>query len=201
MIKRKRSRLIFPFALLGAFALSNCSTQMVQDPPTSPPNVVGHCQGEEGVDDSSIAVIPLPVIAFFMPHSDLNTINPEDYLNRCGPPPDLANRQVTVHKGACIPASLTEIITLGIVQWCPATIAWSADVTNSPVPPLSYGARRGYVRPAPEMSEDSVPPSESAATTPPLATMPAPAASTPAAQVDDQPKANSDLTTTVQPVQ
>ncbi|MGO9454917.1 MAG: hypothetical protein ACLQDV_28290 [Candidatus Binataceae bacterium] len=28
----------------------------------------------------------------------------------------------------------TEILTLGIWQWCPATLTWSADVTNGPAP-------------------------------------------------------------------
>ena len=60
----------------------------------------------------------------------LHEIGPDDYLNRCGRPTQLANRDVTLDKTNCIAASLTEIVTLGIWQWCPATISYNADVTS-----------------------------------------------------------------------
>jgi hypothetical protein len=61
-------------------------------------------------------------------------LKPDDYLNRCGPTTELANRKVVLDKSGCIPASITEILTAGIWQWCPATVTWSADVTNRPSP-------------------------------------------------------------------
>ncbi|HEY2485802.1 MAG TPA: hypothetical protein VGI36_11675 [Candidatus Binataceae bacterium] len=115
-------------------ALAGCVDTIVHDEPSAPRNVVSHCQGSENVDASSVAAIPIPVVAFFSPHADLRNLKPEDYLNRCGPTTELANRDVVVDKSACIPASFTEILTLGIWQWCPATVTWSADVTNGPSP-------------------------------------------------------------------
>jgi hypothetical protein len=89
--------------------------------------MVSHCSGDEWADDSSLAVLPIPVVAFFVPHADLNEIKADDYLRRCGDNTKLINREVEVHKGACIPAALTRIITLGIWQWCPARVEWEAD--------------------------------------------------------------------------
>jgi hypothetical protein len=104
----------------------------VHDNPTAPPNVVAHCQGSENIDDSSIAVIPIPAVAFVSPHTELHPVEPDDYLNRCGRATSLVNRDVTLDKTSCIPASLTEILTLGIWQWCPATITYYADVVGPP---------------------------------------------------------------------
>lgn len=80
------------------------------------------------MDDSSIAVLPVPVVAFFVPHVDLHEIESAEYLNRCGEPARVINRDVTVDRTACIPAGLTRIITLGVWQWCPAYVSWTADV-------------------------------------------------------------------------
>ena len=115
-------------------ALAGCVDTVVHDEPSAPRNVVSHCQGSENVDASSVAAVPIPVVAFFSPHADLHNLKPDDYLNRCGPTTELANRNVVLDKSACIPASVTEIVTLGIWQWCPATVTWSADVTNGPSP-------------------------------------------------------------------
>ena len=90
-----------------------------------------HCSGSEGVDDSSIAVLPVPVVAFVVPHANLHEIRADDYLKRCGDPTKLINRKVGVNCTACIPAGLTRIITLGIWQWCPARVSWEADVKTS----------------------------------------------------------------------
>jgi hypothetical protein len=87
-----------------------------------------HCSGSEAVDDSSIAVLPIPFVAFFVPHANLHDIKADDYLKRCGDPSKLINRRVTVNRTGCIPAGLTRIITLGIWQWCPAHVSWEADV-------------------------------------------------------------------------
>lgn len=122
--------LLVRLGLLGLMTLSGCAYSLVHDNPTAPPNVVAHCQGSENVDDSSIAVIPIPAVAFVSPHTELHPIEPDDYLNRCGRSTQLVNRDVTLDKTSCIPASLTEILTLGIWQWCPATITYYADVVG-----------------------------------------------------------------------
>ncbi len=104
-----------------------------------------YCSGGEWVDDSSIAVLSVPVAAFFVPHVDLNEIKGAEYLNRCGELARIINRNVTVTRAACIPAGLTRSITLGIWQWCPAYVSWTADVktarptSNDGHPPMSEG--------------------------------------------------------------
>jgi hypothetical protein len=130
----KTSSFLAPLGLVAFAMLSGCSYSMVHDNPTPSANVVAHCEGSENVDDSSIAVVPVPVVAFLSPHADLHTIQPEDYLNRCGQPNRLVDRDVTLNKTDCIPAAVTEIVTLGIWQWCPATVSYSADVLNPAVP-------------------------------------------------------------------
>ncbi len=130
----KNVRFRFAIALVTLAMLPGCAYSLVHDTPSAPPNVVSHCTGSENVDDSSIAVVPIPVVAFLSPHTPLHEIEAEDYLNRCGRPTQLVNRDVTLDKTSCIPGSLTEIVTLGIWQWCPATISYDADVTSSPSP-------------------------------------------------------------------
>ena len=83
------------------------------------------------LDNSSIAVLPVPIVAFFVPHAELNEVKADDYLKNCGEPLKLVNRQVEVSRTACILAGLTRIITLGVWQWCPAQVSWEADVTAS----------------------------------------------------------------------
>lgn len=128
-----------------SLAMMGCNYTLARDNPSAAPNVVAHCEGSENVDDSSVAVVPIPVVAFLSPHADLHQISATDYVNRCGPG-QLVNREVTLSKSACIPASLTEILTLGIWQWCPASVAWSADVVNPnatvvvPSPSASLGS-------------------------------------------------------------
>ena len=75
-------------------------------------------------------VLPIPVVAFFTPHVDLNDIKADDYLKKCGDSSHLVNRRVEVSRAGCVPAGLTRIITLGIWQWCPATVSYEADVKN-----------------------------------------------------------------------
>jgi len=131
-----RIKRVFAVTIFGLSmaSLGGCVDTLVHDEPSVPRNVVSHCEGMESVDASSVAAVPIPVVAFLSPHVDLRTIRPDDYLNRCGSTTQLANRDVTLDKNACIPASVTEIVTLGIWQWCPATVSWSADVTNAPTP-------------------------------------------------------------------
>jgi hypothetical protein len=116
-------------ALATSLLLTGCVKDLVRDD-VKRPQTAAHCSGSDGVDDSSIAVLPVPLVAFFVPHADLHEIKADDYLRRCGEPSKLINRQVTINRTACIPAGLTRIITLGIWQWCPARISWEADVTS-----------------------------------------------------------------------
>ncbi len=111
----------------GLFLLSGCSRTLVKDEIHVAKTSGNHCSGSEGVDDSSLAVLPIPVVAFFVPHWDLNEVKADDFLRRCGDAATLVNRKVEVNKAACIPAGITRIISLGIWQWCPARVSWEAD--------------------------------------------------------------------------
>lgn len=117
-------------AMLGA---GGCTTALVEDEVRRPAQNLAHCSGSEWADDSSLAVLPIPVVAFFVPHWDLHEIKADTYLKRCGEPTRLVNRRVEVSRIACVPAALTRIISLGIWQWCPAHVAWEAD--QAPAPP------------------------------------------------------------------
>ena len=110
------------------FLLSGCTSTLVRDDVKRTAGLNDHCAGNEWVDNSSLAVLPVPVVAFFVPHFDLHKVSSEPYLNRCGASTSVVNRDVSVNKTACIPAGLTRIITLGVWQWCPAHVAWSADI-------------------------------------------------------------------------
>jgi len=114
--------------LSGVLLLSGCTSTLVRDDVKRTTGLDGHCAGSEWVDDSSLAVLPVPVVAFFVPHFDLHKVSSEPYLNRCGASTRVVNRDVSVNKTACIPTGLTRIITLGVWQWCPAHVAWSADL-------------------------------------------------------------------------
>jgi len=116
--------------------LSGCASTLVRDEVKRTAGLEGHCSGSEWVDDSSIAVLPVPVVAFVTPHVDLRSISSDPYLNRCGASTRVTNRKVSVNRLACMPAGLTRIITLGVWQWCPARVIWSADVlADRPQPP------------------------------------------------------------------
>jgi hypothetical protein len=114
-----------PLSLL--LALNGCTKALIHDD-VKYAQTGSHCSGSEGIDDSSLAVLPIPVVAFFVPHWNLHDIKADEYLKRCGDPTKLINRHVEVNRTACIPAALTRIISLGIWQWCPASLSWEADV-------------------------------------------------------------------------
>ncbi len=116
------------YLLSAALLLSGCTSTLVRDDVKRTAGVDGHCSGSEWVDDSSIAVLPVPIVAFVTPHVDLHNISSEPYVNRCGASTRVINREVLVSRLACIPAGLTRIISLGVWQWCPARVIWSADV-------------------------------------------------------------------------
>ncbi len=117
-----------PSLLLSAsLILAGCTKALVHDD-VKYPETGAHCSGSEGVDDSSLAVLPIPVVAFFVPHWNLHDIKADDYLRRCGDSTKLINRNVEINRNWCIPAALTRIISLGIWQWCPAQVSWEANV-------------------------------------------------------------------------
>jgi len=128
--EQSRNYLGWVIILAAAMALSACSSTLIEDAKKPVPQNTAHCEGSETVDDSSVAVLPVPVVAFFVPHADTNEIRAEDYVKRCGDRKKLENRKVQVSKAACVPAALTRILTLGVYQWCPATVSWEADVTE-----------------------------------------------------------------------
>lgn len=126
--------------LSGVLLLSGCTATLVRDDVKRTAGLDGHCAGSEWVDDSSLAVLPVPVVAFFVPHFDLHKLASEPYLSRCGSSTRVVNREVSVNTTACIPAGLTRIITLGVWQWCPAHVAWSADVLADGPQPVGLSA-------------------------------------------------------------
>lgn len=108
--------------------LPGCSHTLVKDDTYHDNDEAAHCSGSEWADDSTLAVLPIPVVAFFMPHTDLNEIKADNYLKRCGDTTKLINREVNVGHAACVPTVLSRVLTLGIWQWCPAHVSWEADV-------------------------------------------------------------------------
>jgi len=128
-------------AAAAALFLSGCTAltrQVLVDERARPmpPNAatVSHCSGSEWTDNSMMAVVPLPIIGLGMPTQEINEIKADEVLSKCGPPDRLVNRKVEVDRTACIPTVLTRVISLGVWQWCPANVAWDADVT-APAPP------------------------------------------------------------------
>ena len=138
-VHSKTSALILSIALL----LSGCTSTLVRDDVKQTARLDGHCARSEWADNSSLAVLPVPVIAFFVPHFDLHKVSSEPYLNRCGASTRVVNRDVSINTTACIPAGLTRIITLGVWQWCPARVAWSADVLADEPKPAGLPVENG----------------------------------------------------------
>jgi uncharacterized protein YceK len=118
-------------ALASLFVLTGCSHVLVKDDTRQSSADTSHCSGAEWADDSTLAILPIPVVALLMHHTDLNDIKADDYLKRCGDSSKLINREVVVGHGDCVPAVLTRILTLGIWQWCPAHVSREADVRSS----------------------------------------------------------------------
>ena len=127
MIQQPPLQWCLAMAMSASLLLGGCTSTLVHDD-VKYPKTGAHCSGSEGVDDSSIAVLPVPVVAFVVPHANLHEIKADDYLKRCGDPTKLINRKVEINRTGCIPAGLTRIITLGVWQWCPASVSWEADV-------------------------------------------------------------------------
>jgi hypothetical protein len=129
MRQKQGFRAWVPVFSVASLLLAGCVKDLVKDD-VKYAQTGAHCSGSEGTDDSSIAVLPVPIVAFIVPHVNLHDIKADDYLKRCGDSTKLINRQVTVNRVGCIPAGLTRIVTLGIWQWCPARVSWEADVKS-----------------------------------------------------------------------
>ena len=127
MSRTMRHQGILSLILSSTLILSGCTKTLIHDD-VKYAQTGAHSSGSEGVDDSSLAVLPIPVVAFFVPHWNLHDIKADDYLKRCGESTKLINRSVEINRNWCIPAGLTRIINLGIWQWCPPRINWDADV-------------------------------------------------------------------------
>ena len=125
-LKQPKLLLLLSFLLLGP----GCTTTLVHDGIRSSAAAGEYCSGSDWISDSSVAVVPVPIVAFFMPHIDTHEIRPNDYLNSCGDARHLVYRHVAVDRTACIPASLTRFVTLGIWQWCPARVSWEAGLVH-----------------------------------------------------------------------
>lgn len=80
MIQRQHLQGWFAIGMAAILLLGGCTTALVQDDRTSPRSGA-HCSNSEGVDDSSITVLPVPVIAFFVPHVKLHDIKADNYLS------------------------------------------------------------------------------------------------------------------------
>lgn len=102
------------YLLSATLLLSGCTSTLVRDEVKRTAGLEGHCAGSEWVEDSSIAVLPVPIVAFITPQVDLRDVSSEPYLNRCGASTRVVNREVSVNRLACMPAGLTRIITLGV---------------------------------------------------------------------------------------
>ena len=74
-IHSKTSALILSITMV----LSGCASTLVRDDVKRTAGLDGHCAGSEWVDDSSLAVLPVPVVAFFVPHFDLHKVSAEPY--------------------------------------------------------------------------------------------------------------------------
>ena len=72
--------------------LSGCTSTLVRDDVKRTTGLEGHCAGSEWADNSSLAILPVPVVAFFVPHFDLHKVSSEPYLNRCGASTRVVNR-------------------------------------------------------------------------------------------------------------
>ena len=123
---------MFGFVMLTAMGLGCTPRKLVHDELVRPSVIPeAHCRGAEWTNETSIAAVPIPFVAFFSPQIDLSRVEAEDYLERCGDSRHLINRDVSVDRSACgVPATLTRILTTGIYQWCPSHVDWSADVVG-----------------------------------------------------------------------
>lgn len=127
---RPRSRRWLAGALAGLlFVQAGCAT-LVQDARVTPPAPARHCEGSESVTSTHTAVLPIPLVAFFVPRITGNAPDSSKLLDKCGGK-WLVNRKVTPNYAGCVPVIfLTTVISLGIIGVCPTRVAYEADVVE-----------------------------------------------------------------------
>src|SRR3989442_9586597 len=118
MMKEHSTTQVRPAATLvvaAALALAGCTALtrdvLVKESGQPAQAVASHCSGSEWMDNSMIAVVPIPIVAFAMPTQELNEIKTDDVLRRCRPPPGLANPRLEGKPRACGPTTRTPLIT------------------------------------------------------------------------------------------
>jgi hypothetical protein len=138
--RSKGSKVVVLIAGLGLAGCTALTRDVLVKDSGRPATVVSHCAGNEWMDNSMVAIVPIPIIAFASPTQELNEISTDEVLRRCGPNDRLANRHVEVDRGMCVPLALTRLVTLGIWHWCPADVSYEADVTAGPTAALAAPA-------------------------------------------------------------
>lgn len=127
MVRRARGWFAAALALLWVVT-SGCSALVSDAKVTPPPAQARHCQGSEMNTSTHIAMLPVPLVAFFVPRITANAPDSAKYLAKCGGQQQV-NREVTVNYGPCVPTIfLTTLITLGIAGVCPTVVSYQADV-------------------------------------------------------------------------
>src|SRR3989442_13242039 len=104
-------------AAATALFLSGCTAltrEVLVDERTRPTpsnaTTVSHFSGSEWEDNSMMAVVPLPIIGFGMPTQEINKIEADNVLSKCGPLDRLAKLQAQVDRAGHDP----HVVTAGI---------------------------------------------------------------------------------------
>jgi len=102
----------------------------MRDSKIAAPTEARRCDDSEMVTSTHLAVLPVPLVAFFMPRVTLNAPDSSAFLAKCGGKHQV-NRSVHTNYAACVPTVfLTTLVTLGIVGACPKLVTWHADVVD-----------------------------------------------------------------------
>lgn len=119
---------VWPLVIL-VLLQAGCAT-LVEDAKVDPPAQARHCEGSESVTTTHTAVLPIPIVAFFVPRVTGNAPDSSEVLANCGGT-QLVNRKVTRSYAACAPTIfLTTLVSLGIVGVCPSSVHYEADVVQ-----------------------------------------------------------------------
>lgn len=133
MIRKKW--FVGPLAILLVVQMG-CAT-LVEDALVATPPQAWHCEGSESVTSTHTAVLPIPVVAFFVPRVTSGAPDSSELLANCDGT-ELVNRKVTRNYAVCAPVIfLSTIISLGIVGVCPFRVHYEADV----IQPVTTGKR------------------------------------------------------------
>jgi hypothetical protein len=117
-------------ALAGLLFVQAGCASLIQDTRVAPPAQARHCEGSESVTSTHTAVLPIPLVAFFVPRVTAGAPDSSKLLDKCGGK-RLVNRKVTRNYAVCAPVIfLSTIISLGIIGVCPTTVHYEADVVE-----------------------------------------------------------------------